>query len=162
MLSQSDLDRFMYYVEKTDTCWLWKGGIAKCGGHGIFSLHAKTRKAHAVLLAHTLGRPLHDGYQANHRCSTKHCVRPDHVYEGTQVQNIQDMIKDNTVPKGQCHWNSKLTESQVLAIRKDQRSRQEIAAEYQIAPNYVSQIRKRRVWSHLPLEVPKATADPGI
>lgn len=154
MLSDSDLTRFLYYVEKTDDCWLWKGGVAKCGGHGIFRLHNQTRKAHRIMLEHSLQRALGVGKQANHLCRTKTCVRPDHLYEGTQAQNNADKVRDGTIPQGEGHWHSKLTAEKVLAIRRDQRSRAEIAEEYQIGLNYVSQIRMRRVWSHLPEEVP--------
>ncbi len=44
---------------------------------------------------------------------------------------------------------SKLTESQVLAIRADGRSRRVIAAEYGISVTYVNQIKRRDSWRHI-------------
>ena len=48
-------------------------------------------RAHVVALEGVLGRKLQPGMQSNHHCDNRGCIQPQHLYEGTQVQNIQDM-----------------------------------------------------------------------
>ena len=52
--------------------------------------------------------------------------------------------------RGVEHHENKLTESQVLAIRKDTRPCRAIAAEYGIAYTGVHKIRRGETWRHLP------------
>jgi hypothetical protein len=51
----------------------------------------RTERAHVVALTGKLGRPLTEGMQANHHCDNRACIQREHVYEGTQIQNIKDM-----------------------------------------------------------------------
>jgi transposase-like protein len=48
-------------------------------------------RAHVVALERKLGRSRRPGAQANHHCDNRACIQPQHLYEGTQIQNIQDM-----------------------------------------------------------------------
>ena len=69
---------------------------------------------------------------------------------GTQRKNSrEDRIRDGTLLLGEKAPNARLTESDVLAIRKDPRPQKEIAAEYGIAQPTVSDIKRRRRWRHL-------------
>ena len=51
----------------------------------------KRERAHVVALEQKLGRPLRPGMQANHHCDDRACIQREHLYEGTQQQNVQDM-----------------------------------------------------------------------
>jgi len=42
------------------------------------------------ILEQTFGRPIREGYQAQHHCDVMNCINPDHIYEGTQRQNVRD------------------------------------------------------------------------
>jgi hypothetical protein len=81
--------RFWQRVEKTETCWLWTGAKAKFG-HGSIYVDGKSLRAHTYsFLLH--GGVVPEGMQVNHTCDTPGCVRPDHLYAGTQQQNVDDM-----------------------------------------------------------------------
>jgi hypothetical protein len=82
-------------LNKTDSCWLWKGHIDK-NGYGKYG----PKVAHRVVWTLLIGE-IPKGKQLNHKdeiCSHRHCVNPEHLYVGTQKQNIQDMIKSGTHP----------------------------------------------------------------
>jgi hypothetical protein len=46
--------------------------------------------------------PIPGGLQVNHRCDVRNCVRPDHLYVGTQFENVVDMIE-----RSRGHWQHK-------------------------------------------------------
>jgi len=115
------LPRFWKKVDKTGDCWLWTGGLDE-DGYGRFWYHGRTRPAHHVLYV-LLHGPLKEGWQVCHHCDVRRCVRPDHLFAGTQSDNIRDCWQKNrqsfnAKPQpGSRNGNSSLTEEQVLEIR---------------------------------------------
>ena len=91
------MERFWNKVNKTDTCWLWTAGKQK-EGYGKFWFNGKTQTAH--ILSYELHKgPIPKGKQINHTHShNKHCVNPDHLYAGTQEENMQDRLRDGKNP----------------------------------------------------------------
>src|SRR5688572_27142682 len=76
-------------VARDDTsCWLW-GGALLDGGYGKVTIEGKTYRAHVVSFELSKG-PVTPGLYVLHSCDRRICVRPDHLFEGTQKQNIQD------------------------------------------------------------------------
>lgn len=85
--------RFLEKVDKKD-CWLWNGTTT--GGdrpYGTFWDGDKTILAHRYSLQQFLGRKLKRGMNALHKCDVTMCVRPEHLYEGTQSDNNRDAYK---------------------------------------------------------------------
>lgn len=85
-------------IEKTDTCWLWKrAGTTGGYGLGYFRLPGNSRgwnqTAHRVSWMLAYGE-IPDGLWVLHRCNVRRCVRPDHLYLGTQIENMRQMSAD--------------------------------------------------------------------
>jgi len=78
----SDVERFWALVEKTETCWLWKGRFDE-GGYGLFYVNGKSQKAHRVANAIDKG-PIPPNLKVRHVCSKHHCVRPNHTFRDTK------------------------------------------------------------------------------
>jgi predicted DNA-binding protein YlxM (UPF0122 family) len=80
-------------------------------------------------------------------------VNPDHLWVGTNIENRNDSVKKNRVPKGSNHWNSRLTKEQVSEIRKKyiprKYTQQKLADEYGISNQTVSDIIARKFWTHI-------------
>ena len=53
------------------------------------------KRVNRVVLEQKLGRPMRPGYYALHTCDYKSCVNPDHLYEGTPADNMQDLVLRN-------------------------------------------------------------------
>jgi hypothetical protein len=140
--------RFWEKVDKTDDCWLWKGGLFNTG-YGAFLLEKKMTTAHRVSLEWSLCRPIGEGLVARHKCRNRNCVRPEHLEEGTRADNEADKLRDGTSNRGENCGTSKLTKEQIMDIRNDPRKLSEIAASYGIRHQHVSRIKTGKTWSWL-------------
>lgn len=82
-------DRFWAKVAKGDDCWLWTGAVAGYPGndYGAFN----KGKAHRFSWELHRG-PIPAGLFVLHKCDVTRCVRPDHLFLGTQKDNMQDMV----------------------------------------------------------------------
>lgn len=69
-------------------CWVWQGALNSRGYASQGSRGKKTWQVHVRNLETRLGRPLHAGHQAHHRCENKACVNPDHLEELTPKQHV--------------------------------------------------------------------------
>ena len=77
---------FWAYVKFTDSCWLWQG--PKSNGYGAFGRKA----AHRVSFELTYG-PIPIGLYVCHHCDIPPCVRPEHLFLGTNKDNQDDATR---------------------------------------------------------------------
>lgn len=113
-------ERFWTKIAKGARCWLWRSCVDK-NGYGTFWVNERTRCARA----HRLAWEMHNGaipagLCVLHRCDTPGCVRPDHLFLGTDADNQRDMIaKGRRVSSvGSAHQNAKLNEQVVIEARQ--------------------------------------------
>lgn len=80
-------ERFWQKVEKTDTCWLWRGS-KNTTGYGQLRTD-RLEKAHRISWEIHNG-PIPDGLAVLHACDNPPCVNPSHLWLGTQADNARD------------------------------------------------------------------------
>lgn len=96
-----------------------------------------------------------DTLQVLHRCDNRACVNPDHLFLGTQKDNIRDMMakgREGFKPPrclGSRHGSAKVTEDDVRAIRQSTLSTRELAGQYGLSWNVVRKIRIHQIWKHV-------------
>jgi HNH endonuclease len=95
-------ERFWKYVDKTPghgpkgDCWIWTGKVF-VKSYGIFTIKGKRVRAHR--LAHELqtGAPIAEGLKVLHECDNPACVRGEHLFTGTQSDNIRMAVQRGRV-----------------------------------------------------------------
>lgn len=73
-----------------DSCWLWLGGTQD--GYG------RLRYAGKKILAHRLSWEMHfgkipEGLWVLHKCDVRNCIRPEHLFLGTNQDNVDDKMR---------------------------------------------------------------------
>lgn len=131
-------------------------------GYGVIDmvvpLSNRSRYAHRV---HRISFELANGPIPNdvvvcHNCpdgDNPACVNPDHLFIGSQSDNVRDMYEKGRGNTGEKHGRSKLTESQVLSIREKYRLGvpiKKIKEEFNLSRCHFDQIVNKRRWTHLP------------
>ena len=152
--------RFWRFVNKTENCWLWTG--APCGSYN----YGRIGTGPNVIMAHKFSYELHygkipDGLQVLHKCDVALCVNPDHLFLGTQKDNMQDAIEKGRhttqkpdlsfIPRGEKHSRAKLTEADILKIRMSFGNipTGQIKTKFKISYQQIYMIVKRRYWKHI-------------
>lgn len=142
-------DRFWAKVEKAAGCWTWTGGC-DAQGYGAFKSTRMTK-------AHRFSWELHFGKITNglwvlHRCDNPSCVRPDHLFLGTHEENMADMKAKGRGQRGERQHMAKLTDADVIAIRKAASAGEiykAIGERFGISRANVSNIVLGNTWKHL-------------
>lgn len=153
--------RFWACVEKKDSgCWEWTGVLVR-GKYGQICVKGRHRMyAHRFSYQLHFGPiPGHDsyhGYCVCHRCDNPKCVNPDHLFLGTNFDNIQDRNRKGRTQRGYgfrqlgtANPVAKLTDSEVLAIFKSRSRGVDLATQYGVSQTTITQIRQGKTWAHL-------------
>ncbi len=74
-----------------DGCWVWLGAIAKKTRYGVINWRGKVKLVHRVAFEFWCG-PVLEGLDVLHHCDNRPCCRPDHLFTGTNQDNIDDMV----------------------------------------------------------------------
>jgi hypothetical protein len=159
--------RFLRHVDITDACWLWTG-TKNGAGYGTIGLgRAIEGKGFTHRVAWTLFRgPIPDGMFVCHKCDIKTCVNPNHLFLGTQYDNMRDAVnkgrmlkgrkwheRDRDICQGERHGMAKLSLLQVVEIRErfsqDNVTKADLAREFCVCHGTIRNIVSRRSWSHI-------------
>lgn len=138
------------YTIDSNGCWLWnlcKDSI----GYGLWKFNYKYWKAHRYSWTINKG-PIPVGIKVCHKCDVRHCVNPEHLFLGTQQDNVNDMIAKGRKPiqKGDTAANRKLTSSEVAFIRanlKQHGDGRRLAKQFGVTPSQISGIKNGKSWS---------------
>lgn len=142
-------ERFWKHVKKGVYCWLWEGHVTSAG-YGKIRIAGK---GSGWVFAHRFSYEFHHGLIPKgkiicHRCDTKRCVKPSHIFLGTHQDNSDDAKMKGLYHSGErCSW-SKLTEKEAEWIKANYKwgNGVKIAKKFHITPQAVHYIVKGRNW----------------
>lgn len=134
-------------------CTHWVGN-ALPRGYGRIVVHGKRYLAHRLSYEVHVG-PIPDGMNVLHKCDVPACINPDHLYLGTQRENVRDMMERGRA-KGQ--WTRQnapafrgvggrkpvIPDEIVREIRAARGvvSASDLSRMYGISPSYVSKLQR--------------------
>lgn len=107
------------HAHELGQCWEWMGKLNRLG-YGKTWFLGKTYTAHRAAWAISKGSEA-GGLFVLHRCDNRKCVRADHLFLGTALDNARDMIRKGRDAKarGEIHGFAKLNSGAVSEIRKN-------------------------------------------
>ncbi len=132
-------------------CILWQGAKT-VNGYGYKSINGKVLSVHRAALEAKLGRAIAPGSCACHTCDVRLCINPEHLWEGTQRENLKDAVKkgrQKVFKPGNIPGNHKLNAEQVEEIRQKLAAgakRQHLAKEYNISRAAIHRIEYYIGW----------------
>jgi hypothetical protein len=151
--------RLRTVLEPNAGCWLWTAAKSSTG-YGSVRLGGKTYNAHRLSYESFIGA-VPEGLQVLHRCDVRSCVNPDHLFLGTQLDNMRDMdAKGRRVTRitekhrrGDECYNSKLSDIIVecmrVGIRAGAHSQADWARWLQVSQSVVSEAVRGVTWRHV-------------
>ena len=130
-------------------CHLWTA-CTNQGGYGKFKYMGR------MVLAHRYAAGMVDWppeIQTRHLCNVPACVNPEHLTFGSNADNVRDMVEADRQAKGVDHGNAKLTEEQVLEIRRRYAdggvTYLSLGSDYGVGFRAISKIVRRKTWAWL-------------
>lgn len=151
--------RFEAKVTKGDACWLWQARLDK-KGYGRFSVGGRQggmRLAHRVSWEFNRGE-IPAGLCVLHKCDNPRCVNPDHLFLGTQLENIADCQGKGRDRRGEfpsqagtANSQAKLTEAEVREIRglRGKLSQRGIAKRFGVNQATIGKILTGKRWQEV-------------
>ena len=138
--------RFWAKVQKGEGCWIWRASTKR--GYGRID----------GCYAHRVSWEIHYGSIPDdmcvcHHCDNPLCVRPDHLFLGTQADNTADRVSKGRGGIGERNSHARLSEDQVREIRRCYATGgltyHALAAAFGVAPSTIGFILNRGTWKHV-------------
>jgi len=135
-------------VNEETGCWLWAKG-ASGDGYAQGVIANKPVRANRISYLAFNGE-LPPELLVCHSCDNKECVNPEHLWLGTHLENMRDMVSKGRGNSGEKNAGSKLTESQVEEMRELSETglvdTNTLATYYSISVQQVRKILRYEAW----------------
>ena len=97
-------------------------------------------------------RKIKEGMFICHKCDNKLCINPDHLYEGTRLDNARDAVERGQQPKGERTNHTKLKFYEVMEIKElleYGKDLNEIAKKFNVDYHTIYDIKRGNTWKHV-------------
>lgn len=129
-------------------CWLWTG-CTKQFDYGVVRAKRKNYLAHR-LAYEIFKNELPGNKYVCHSCDTPRCINPDHLFLGTQTENMFDAKTKKRMKSGEDHYSTKLSKKDVEEIRVlvgMKFSQRKLAKLFSVSQSCIGQIARKQRWT---------------
>jgi len=145
------LNRFEQKVELIpfSTCHWWVAALDTYG-YGQILIDGTAQRTHRVCYQLYRG-PIPNELQVLHTCDNRSCVNPDHLFLGTNQDNVDDKVKKGrqSAMKGTKNPRAILSEDDVRQIRASDNTQAELSLEYGVSQSSINNVVHRLSWKHV-------------
>jgi len=140
-------------IREGSDCHWWTGALM-ASGYGSFRINNdRTQFSHRFAYERAFGE-IPKGLLICHHCDNKLCVNPDHLFAGTQKDNMDDMYAKGRGHKARGEKNglAKLSDEKVLEIKKmllAGKSQTAISEIYDVSQRTIYGIKTGAIWTHV-------------
>lgn len=140
-------------------CWICTSHSKNEKGYPIHKQNGKnTRVNHTMYESHIGEVP--KGIFICHRCDNPGCINPEHLFLGTNMDNVRDKVNKgrqskgeerSKITRGENSGTHKLTEAEVREIKFGCTGmlHREIAERFNVARNTITYIKNNKLWKHV-------------
>ncbi len=129
-------------------CWIWQKAKHR-QGYGNLSYKRIPRLAHRVCWEVYFGE-IPENIKVCHKCDNPSCVNPEHLFLGTQKDNVRDGIeKGRYENRAMGKRRNKLNYDEVLDIKRlnsEGMTRKELQKKYSVSPTCIAKILNGVSW----------------
>lgn len=141
-----------YITRKSNNCWFWQRSKSK-QGYGNYCSNGKVYRAHRVSAHLFLKMPLESKKLVLHKCDNPPCVNPEHLFIGTQKDNMIDASKKNKFNRvGTNNGHAKLNPKKIKEIRnrlKNGETQTSIGVTFNVPQSTIWKIKNKVLWGHV-------------
>lgn len=130
-------------------CILWSGKLSR-HGYGRMSANNRQQFVHRLAYALSFG-PIPPGLSVCHRCDVPACINPQHLFLGTQADNMADKARKGRDAVGEANGSARLRAADIPVIRRrlvSGESCRSIARTLGVSHTAISMIKRGKRWSH--------------
>lgn len=140
-------------------CWIWTGLNTAASQkrhpnnliYGVIKVGSKSFRVHRLSWMVYRGK-IPRGKNVLHRCDRSLCFNPDHLFIGTQLENMRDCVAKDRHARGEEKSTAKLTDSNVRLIRKLASggiSQRALAKRFGIGKSLAGDVVRLKRWKHV-------------
>ncbi|MBK9216951.1 MAG: hypothetical protein IPM59_15425 [Chloracidobacterium sp.] len=149
-MSRTDPEsNFWRHVDKTEgDCWFWTAARDR-KGYGVGNWSGRRKRATHISYFIANGRwPK----MCRHTCDNPPCVNPEHLLDGTHLDNVRDMVSRGRQAIGEGNGTARLTVAKVREIKSMLAGGATLvatAARFGVCKKTIWNIKKGRYWRHV-------------
>ena len=131
-----------------ESCWVWPFHT-QSAGYGQARWRGSDRQATRIVHEFAFGFPPPDDLFACHICDVPRCVNPNHVFYGTNAENLADMRGKRRHAFGGQNGRAKLSDEIVREIRGSAEAQDVLAERFGVDQSVISKVKSHKIWNHV-------------